>query len=319
MHAGDLEGFARELAEHVWFEERLVELLQALQQRPDASAAVRSAAPADRREILDRWLPRRLLRLSRVTLEQFCALATGEARALDRTFPRLRARDLEVTDTWLIPAQGQVVQSDWLPLPDVLGTEALPARETNEKLQQHIEQSLVQVTIFGLIVVLFLPAIQFARNYLTEYVLGRVYVEMQRDLCSKLLALPMRYHDEQQRGDVLSRILADVRSAHSAVGLLFDDFVEAALMTVVGAGVLLFISWQLAAIFLLLGPALFGVITLFTRRISRSARRRQEKFGDVTQRLLEILAGSRSSRRFAPRLPRPWRFAAKPRSCSGAA
>ena len=62
-------------------------------------------------------------------------------------------------------------------------------------------------------------------------------------------------------------------------------------MIAVGIGVLFFISWQLAAIFLVLGPILFGVITIFTRQISSSAQRRQEKYADVTQRLIEILDG----------------------------
>ena len=31
--------------------------------------------------------------------------------------------------------------------------------------------------------------------------LGRVLVDMQQDVCTKLLALPMRFHDEGRRGE----------------------------------------------------------------------------------------------------------------------
>jgi subfamily B ATP-binding cassette protein MsbA len=197
-----------------------------------------------------------------------------------------------ILDDVLVPARGLPDPVEgWLlsggsDTPDL----AAQAPEAAE-VEARVRDSLLEVAAFALIVIALLPSVGFARNYLTEHVLGRIYIDLQRDLCAKLLALPMRYHDEQRRGDLLSRTLQDVRTAHGATGLVFDDFVEAVLMTGVGAAVLIFISWQLAAIFLVLGPLLFGVIALFTRRISRSARRRQEKFGDVTQRLIEILEG----------------------------
>ncbi|MFP8881978.1 MAG: ABC transporter ATP-binding protein [Myxococcota bacterium] len=220
-----------------------------------------------------------------------------------------------ILDDVLVPAGGLMTGADWLPipaLPDFEHTPANPASPSTESsaagaqpgaglsasdekqraaLEVHVRDSLFEVAIFGLIVILLMPTAQFARNYVTEYVLGRVYVDMQRDLCGRLLALPMRFHNDARRGDLLSRTLTDVRAAHGAVGLLFDDFIEAIVMTLVGAAVLVVISWQLATIFLFLGPALFGVIALFSRRISRSARRRQETFADVTQRLIEILDG----------------------------
>ncbi len=220
-----------------------------------------------------------------------------------------------ILDDVLVPAGGLMADADWLPIPDFPGfghSTANPARPTiagsashvpsgtalgaseqerRAVLEAHVRDSLLEVAMFGLIVILLMPTVQFARNYLTEYVLGRVYVDMQRDLCGRLLALPLQFHNDARRGDLLSRTLTDVRAAHGAIGLLFDDFIEAIVMTLVGAAVLLAISWQLAAIFLVLGPALFAVIALFHRRIKRSARRRQETLADVTQRMIEILDG----------------------------
>jgi subfamily B ATP-binding cassette protein MsbA len=85
--------------------------------------------------------------------------------------------------------------------------------------------------------------------------------------------------------------MADVGGAHAALSLLFGDFVEAALMIVVGVGALFFVSWELALMVLGFGPLIFGVISLFGQRIRRSAKRRQEQLAEVNQRLLEILGG----------------------------
>jgi subfamily B ATP-binding cassette protein MsbA len=59
----------------------------------------------------------------------------------------------------------------------------------------------------------------------------------------------------------------------------------------IGAAGLLFVSWQLSLLMLLVGPGTFLTISIFGRRIRTSARRRQRQFADVTGRLLEILDG----------------------------
>lgn len=197
-----------------------------------------------------------------------------------------------ILDDVIIPAsRSEVGASHWLSdLPFVDSPAGGGSVEVSD-LEGAVRGSVRSILLLSLLVVFAMPAAQFARAYLVEYVLGRVYIAIQQDVCSTLLALPLRFHHERRRGDVLSRTLEDVRSAHAAVALLFDDFAEALLMTAVGVTVLFAISWQLAAVFVILGPTLFGVIALFTRRISTSAQRRQEKFGDVTQRLVEILDG----------------------------
>ena len=139
--------------------------------------------------------------------------------------------------------------------------------------------------------VLLMPGVQLVRVYVVEWVLGRIQIDMERDVCAKLLALPLRFHQEGRRGDVLSRTLRDVTSAHAALRLLFGEFVLAAAMVSVGSATLLYISWQLALGMAVVGPLIFAVIAIFGQRIRRSARRRQESFADVTQRLVEILAG----------------------------
>ena len=64
--------------------------------------------------------------------------------------------------------------------------------------------------------------------------LGRIDLDMKVDICRKLLALPLRFHQEWQRGDVMRRILNDTARAHKAVELLFGDFLMAVLMIIVG-------------------------------------------------------------------------------------
>ncbi len=188
----------------------------------------------------------------------------------------------------------------WLPGRSLLpGAEApappLPRQPLSEAeaadLQARVVGSLSEIALVALVLVFAMPLLEFGRSYVVEYALGRVDVDIKRQLCAKLLALPLRFHQEQRRGDVLSRTLRDVETAYGALSIVFGDFLHSIVSLLVGACVLFAISWQISLVFLCAGPALFFLIANFGARIRKSARRRQETFADVTQRLVEILTG----------------------------
>lgn len=142
-----------------------------------------------------------------------------------------------------------------------------------------------------LALIVVLPLAHFGQLYLAQYAMGRVLVDLQQDLCTKLLSLPLGFHQGATRGDTLSRTTNDTTRAHTALNLLFGDVLQSAIALVVGVVILLSISWQLALTLAVIGPLVAGVIALFGRRIRKASKKRQESLGDVTQRLIQILAG----------------------------
>ena len=174
--------------------------------------------------------------------------------------------------------------------------EVIPEATQTPRAQQQVpeatlRQQLRRILWFGFWIVLLSSLAHFGKDYLIEYVLGRVLVAIQQDVCSKLLVLPLSFHNQQTRGDTLSRTLNDVGRAHRTLSLLFGDVLQALLSILVGATVLLFISWQLTLITLTAAPLVLVVITYFGRRVRKSAKRRQESLANVTQRLMQILSG----------------------------
>ncbi len=159
------------------------------------------------------------------------------------------------------------------------------------ELEQTIRQHLLKIAMAAAVIVVFLPLTGFFREYTTAYALGRISVDMKRDVCAKVLALPLRFHHMKRRGDVYTRVVSDVGVAHSAIGLIFSDVAQAVLRITVGVAFLFYVSWQLALTVFVIGPLIFGVITLFGRRIRRTAEKRQAQVAEVTQRLMEILSG----------------------------
>jgi subfamily B ATP-binding cassette protein MsbA len=141
------------------------------------------------------------------------------------------------------------------------------------------------------LMVIVLPLAHFGQEYFSQYLLGRILVDLQRELCGKLLTLPLGFHHQTARGETLSRILNDTNRAHHALDQFFVDVVQAALMLGIGFVTLLFLSWQLTLTVAAAVPLLGGAIAFFGRRIRKGAERRQESQADITQRILQILAG----------------------------
>ncbi|RIL02579.1 MAG: hypothetical protein DCC71_16275 [Proteobacteria bacterium] len=143
----------------------------------------------------------------------------------------------------------------------------------------------------GLLIVAVLPVAHFGQNYFSEWAMGRVLIDLQQNMATQLLALPLARHQDMRRGDALTRTLSDSMVAHGALRALLGDVLESGIAIVVSVATLLLISWQLTLATLLIAPALAGVVAWFGRRIRHRARRRQETVGEVTQRLVGILSG----------------------------
>ncbi|HKJ23994.1 MAG TPA: ABC transporter ATP-binding protein [Myxococcota bacterium] len=152
-------------------------------------------------------------------------------------------------------------------------------------------ESIERVAVLVVVLIIALPVGHFGKDYAVEWTLGRILVSIQQDLCAKLLALPLAFHHDRSRGDILSRTLNDVARSHRALNVLLSDVLQSAIGIVVGVGALLYLSWPLTLVSLVVAPLVMGVIAFFGNRIARGARKRQIKVGDVTQRFLQILSG----------------------------
>jgi subfamily B ATP-binding cassette protein MsbA len=169
--------------------------------------------------------------------------------------------------------------------------EAAKEEARKEKLGHAVVDKFWTIVLVAIVLVVLLPLLGFAHDYLVEFVLGRIGLEMKVDICGKLLALPLRYHRDKQRGDLLARAIGDAGRAQQALELLFSDLLEAILMIAIGVVALFWISVKLTLATAIVGPLIVGVIAGYGKRIRRSARRRQVQSAEVTQRLVEILAG----------------------------
>ncbi len=151
--------------------------------------------------------------------------------------------------------------------------------------------SLQWIVIASLAIALVMPVALFAKSYLQQYALGAISMDIKKVIASKLLRLPLAFHRGTPSGDTLSRALNDANAAEQTLNLVINDFILAFAMVIIGVASLFVISWQLALVSLLSAPAIVGVLALFSHKIRKTAKRRQEQLSEVTQRLVGILSG----------------------------
>ena len=190
----------------------------------------------------------------------------------------------------VLPAVGDgPIDLGWPGLdPLIRGGQAILSRDVSSSEPGSIVWLLL---IFGAVVSIVIPFAGFGRAYGVAVAMGRVVVDMQQSICAKLLVLPLASHRQRQRGDAMVRVLSDTSVAGSGLGLFFSHVAQDAIYVVSGFGALMAISWQLSSVILLVVPPIAWVAARFGSRIERTARRRQESVGDLTQRLVRILSG----------------------------
>ncbi|MFQ5697706.1 MAG: ABC transporter ATP-binding protein [Myxococcota bacterium] len=167
----------------------------------------------------------------------------------------------------------------------------LQAEEKTRQIVRNVRSHLIQVVAAGLILVLGMPAVRVVRDYASQWLMTRLYVDLQRTLIHKLLRLPLRLHREMASGDFVSRAASDTGVANRAQALIFGEFIQDLAVIVAAVAGAFYMNWRLALVTLAVGPPIAGVLGTFGRRIRSRSHRRQLQASEVFQRMLEILSG----------------------------
>jgi len=138
--------------------------------------------------------------------------------------------------------------------------------------------------------------------YLQRWILigasRHIEYEMRNDFYGHLQRLPVSYYQGQRTGDLMSRATNDLASVRMLIGPAVMHSASS-LLIVVGAFVMMLrIDHQLAFVSLMAVPVIAGLVQFFGARIHTRFKAVQDKFGDVSARVQENLAGVRVVRAF---------------------
>ena len=186
------------------------------------------------------------------------------------------------------------VTLDTLPdlVPDEPSAEQARERELErEALALRVRERFWEILLIAAGIIAGMPLVRLVRDYASDWVMTRMSVDMQLDLSTKLLRIPLTHHQRDKRGEFVSRTLRDTDVANRAQALVFGEAVQDGFQIVVALGFAFYLNWRLALMTILIGPPVGVVVSIFGRRVRRASGRRQMQLAEVTQRLLQILSG----------------------------
>jgi ABC-type multidrug transport system fused ATPase/permease subunit len=180
---------------------------------------------------------------------------------------------------------------DLLDRPAIRELDQQKLRDERRELKKRVRENLWRTALAGAVLILVMPLVRLVRDYASEWVMTRVLVDMQSQIATKLLRLPIARHQKETRGDAISRLTSDTAVANRLQSMIFGDFIEDLGVVVAALVAAFFLSWQLSLALLAIGPPIAVIMSVFGARIRKASRRRQQQVSEVMQRVVQILSG----------------------------
>lgn len=150
---------------------------------------------------------------------------------------------------------------------------------------------LLRLLILLALVYLTMATASWLQHFLMVGVSQKAIYQMRKELFHKLHQLPVRFFDQSQQGDLMSRLTNDLdvvsETLNSSVIELFSS-----VLSIVGTFVfMLVLSPILTVVTLLIIPALYFGMKWITNRTRDYFRKQQENIGDLNGYIEEIISG----------------------------
>src|SRR5512146_751562 len=133
----------------------------------------------------------------------------------------------------------------------------------------------------------------YGQNYLMNYVGNQVITDIRQELFGKLSRLPVKYHDANASGRLVSRVVNDVTLMANAVAGVLKDIFQQGLTFLAMMGVIFYQNWKLAGLSVIVVPLAVVTMVRMGKRLRMLATSGQERMGDMASTLQETLSGIR--------------------------
>jgi ATP-binding cassette, subfamily B, bacterial MsbA len=158
--------------------------------------------------------------------------------------------------------------------------------------------TLIIVGLVTIVMSFFKNGFKYLAMYYLAWLRNRVVKDIRNDLYDKTLELPLSYHSNEKKGDLISRMTSDVQLIeHSVISSLEMIFREPITILVL-LGTLIIISPQLTLVVLVLLPISALIIGRIGRTLRSTALRGQNKLGLILSIMEETLSGIRVIKSF---------------------
>ena len=163
--------------------------------------------------------------------------------------------------------------------------------------------ALVFICILVGLIIFFKNLCRYLAMYFLAPVRNGVVKDLRNDIFNKALILPLSYYSEERKGDILSRMTADVQeiewSIMSSLEMAFRDPIS----IIIFLTTMVFMSPQLTLFVFILLPLTALLIGRIAKSLKRSSAKGKEKMGLLLSIMEETLSGLRIIKAFNAEKP----------------
>ena len=175
---------------------------------------------------------------------------------------------------------------------------AIPAK-VYKRVDARAQIGTIASTLSMFAIMMVMAAVAgFLTHILRELLVVRVLVTLRVKLLQNLLSQPLAFYNERKRGELISRMGADVQSATMCLSTLTGPMIQCTLKFLIPVAAVVLIKWWFG--FVVLAFMLFFSLSLRkqSRKVHRRARVRQRTTARVTEAMVQMFSGIRVVKAF---------------------
>src|SRR5215467_542235 len=160
--------------------------------------------------------------------------------------------------------------------------------------------AILNLAIVSVAIITLVDSISsYAQSYFMTSIGEWVGHDLRRTVYHHIERLSLKYHDQQQTGDLINRMTGDIESIQTVItSNLMDTVVD--LLTLAGMlAVMVYLDWKFSLIALCITPVLFIAAFKYRGRIKQASRKARKKQSDVVSTIQEVFSSIRLVKAFA--------------------
>ncbi len=156
-----------------------------------------------------------------------------------------------------------------------------------------ISYSIIAVVIpFAVVLFAVIQGVlRYLNDYLSSWISQKITNGIKIDLFSRLVYMNTAFYDENSSGVVITRYLSDPNTAAVSIVASIQTLIVSSLGALSLIGVMLFSSWKLAIIGVLVLCIAFVPVFLIRKRVKRASNKNMVIGGDITTNFNETYSG----------------------------
>jgi ABC-type multidrug transport system fused ATPase/permease subunit len=160
------------------------------------------------------------------------------------------------------------------------------------------EQALIYVCVGMVTIFFFKNVFRYLALFFIVPMLNGVVRDIRQDIFDKTLRLPLSYFSDERKGDLISRVTADVQEVLASILNVIETVIREPLLIIGALGIMLYISPVLTGFVFILLIFTGFIIGSIGKSLKKESSELQGRLGSLVSVLDEALGGSRVIKAF---------------------